>query len=155
MDLVDLALAADRTIRDLTTDAVIEAIRAALRSNDRVGELDRLRRPETPAGVRVGVLPELVQFCAYNVQGHLYAAEAVALIDRAVLKERLWPLMESYLDGTDSQPFRNFALLLAELGLGDDLARLVGRARLFDDYDIREVADDFGPWRSRQARSSE
>ena len=127
----------------MTTRDAIEASRAALASNDRVHELARLRDPSTPADLRVGVLAELVDFCAYSVQGHFYAREALGLIDRAVLKERLWPLIEPYLDGSDSQPFRNLAGVLAEVGLIDDLRRLVDLAGRFDDYDIREVADDF------------
>jgi hypothetical protein len=118
-------------------------VRAALQSANRMSALQRLKEPSVSAELRVAMLPELLSLCAYHGQGFFLAQEVVALIDRPTLEREAWLLVERYLDGSDSEPFHNFANLFSDLQLTQLLRRLIERAREFDDADIREVADRF------------
>jgi hypothetical protein len=120
-----------------------EEVRAELLSANRMSALERLKDPTLSPELRIAVLPELLNLCAYHGQGFFPAQEVVALVDRPTLEGEVWPLVEGYLDGSDSEPFHNFAYLFSDLQLRGLLSRLIERAIEFDDVDIREVADRF------------
>jgi hypothetical protein len=120
-------------------DLESERLKLALRSRD---DTDVLAIIEGALGgpSERAVMTQLFRFCAY---GDVTAHDVVLRMNRPWLIQHSWSFMEPYLDGSDSQPFREFAILLRDTQLHEELARLLEAARKFDDFDIQEVVQDF------------
>jgi hypothetical protein len=107
------------------------SVARALLQEGRPGDEERTRR--------------LVELFSFVAVGNPIARELVLELPRDEMSEAGWELARPHLDGSDSQPFREFAWLFSDLGLDDCLANLLAAAQPFlSDLDIREVVEDFG-----------
>ena len=88
------------------------------------------------------LLPELV-VAGFRPRDALLVREILGRLPRAALQSLLPPVIHDRLRDAEDDEFRRIAELLKHLGLSDQLADLVAVARVSDDPNIREVADDF------------
>lgn len=86
-----------------------------------------------------GVLVELAS-CGHSDIG--LVRQAIASIGPEYADGRLWDELQLHLK--DSEAFRRYAELLAELGRDAELADLARIALMSDDEDVQEVGMDFG-----------
>lgn len=124
---------------------VLRELSASLRTpTRRAAALRRLASPATSGEMRSALLQDLIFLVAHRHSNYEAAISVLRLVPLDSLDRSLWDEMSPFLDGSDSEPFVQFAQVLELLDRPADLRRLVERARTFEDLDIREVADDFG-----------
>lgn len=122
----------------------VEVVRRNLHGDTRRAALDYLRTAPDDA---LALLPELVDM-ALSQRTAGWAREVLDGIRPAKLFPALAEAIPPLLDKADTdrhggEDYRRLAELLHHVRAGELLARLVARAAASDDYDTREVAEDY------------
>ncbi|CAL9371821.1 hypothetical protein SUDANB95_00876 [Actinosynnema sp. ALI-1.44] len=137
---------ADARFGFTSTDSAerVEVVRRNLRGDARRAALDHLR---TQPGDALALVPELVGM-ALSQRTAGWSREALDGIQPAKLFPALAAAIPPLLDKADTdrhgwEDYRRLAELLHHVRAEELLARLVARAADSDDYDTREVAEDY------------